>query len=179
MATLVGRGGVWWIATLSYPQWAPCMLMQTFHWGEPVDSGSPLGCWAAVSTLPGHSPGWQAPMQARGVSQPSGCHRWCLSCAVVSFSPDCSDQVPPTLANPGHKAEKELLTLVETRPGPLWALKWLWPDWAELMAVHCTVVKKYTGGLCVCVFLLHNHATCCFGCIRSTSSPTTASQKLH
>lgn len=52
---------------------------------EPVDLGSPLGYWAAVSTLPGHSLGWQAPTQARGVSQPSGCHRWCLSCAVVSF----------------------------------------------------------------------------------------------
>lgn len=78
--------GVWWIVTFSQPQWAPCGLMQTFHWGKHVDLGCLPGCSAAMPKPPGHSPGWQAPTQARGVSLPSGCPCLCLSCVVASFS---------------------------------------------------------------------------------------------
>ncbi|CAB1421154.1 unnamed protein product [Pleuronectes platessa] len=49
-------------------------LIQTFHWGEPIDMGVPTGMHSRrAHTPPGHRPGWQAPTQAHSVSLPSGC----------------------------------------------------------------------------------------------------------
>lgn len=103
-------GGVWWIATFSKPQWALCGLMQSFHWSEPVDSG----CLpkAAVPIPPGHSLGWQAPTQARGVSLPSGCPCLCLSCAVVSFLLPCCDPFQVLWASSGHLLDGDWLWLL-------------------------------------------------------------------
>lgn len=139
MATLVGWGGG--LSGESLPSrihnglracW--CRLSTR---GELVDLCSPLGYWAAVSTLPGHSLGWQAPTQARGVSQPSGCHRWCLSCAVVSFPLTVVITLGSShLSRPPSQRRKRAVDTCWIETGRVVALPWLWPDSAESMAVH-------------------------------------------
>lgn len=126
MATLVGRvGGCLVNRYLLVSTMGSMHADADFPPGvNPVDLGSPLGYWAAVSTLPGHSLGWQAPTQARGVSQPSGCHRWCLSCAVVSFPQTVAighARPLPSQQTPVKKRQRMVDTR-QTRPGQLWLL---------------------------------------------------------
>lgn len=106
-------GGVWWIA-ISEPQWASYGLMQIFHWGEPGDLGCLPGCSTTMPTPPGHSPGWQAPTQARGVSLPSGCPCLCLSCAVATFSLYFSNCSTTQSAHHSLTARNTLLDLGQT-----------------------------------------------------------------
>ena len=84
MATLVGGSGES-LPSLSHS--GPCS-----GWCR-LSTGVNSSTWGAYRAArlpcprpPGHSPGWQAPTQARGVSLPSGCPCLCLSCVVASFS---------------------------------------------------------------------------------------------
>lgn len=97
-------------------------LMQTFHLSEPIDLGCLLGCSATVSTPLGHSPGWQAPTQARGVSLPIWCHCLCLPCVVALFSLCCRDHSTTQLCTPPSQRGRNVLA----DPEALRAVSGLW-----------------------------------------------------
>lgn len=158
-------GGVWWIATFSQPQWALFGLMQTFHWGELVDLGCLPGCSAAMPTPPGHSPGWQAPTQARGVSLPSGCPCLCLSCVVASFSHCAVVTIAPP--SPAHHPFSLCLSKKKQCPLRPWPnpgqsrvafgiCRWDWTGQRAAVAASTETVKSWW----FCMFELMKYKLC-------------------